>query len=143
MIEVDVESGGSGFQADEEIDLVLSSGTGDTFDGSPINAEFTVVRNGSSYSVTLTTGGAGYTAGDKITILGTALGGATPANDLTITAATVSDDSTSSILTFTSVGTGRGGRFVSLTSVSVNIDFCGTLIYIYPFLIYFVAQTPL
>ena len=117
LIEVDVESGGSGFQADEEIDLVLSSGTGDTFDGSPINAEFTVVRNGSSYSVTLTTGGAGYTAGDKITILGTALGGATPANDLTITAATVSDDSTSSILTFTSVGTGRGGRFVSLTSV--------------------------
>jgi hypothetical protein len=117
LIEVDVESGGSGFQADEEIDLVLSSGTGDTFDGSPINAEFAIVRNGTTYSATLTSGGAGYTAGDKITILGTALGGATPANDLTITVATVSDDSTSSILTFTSAGIGRGGRFVSLTSV--------------------------
>ena len=117
LIEVDVESGGNGFQVDEEIDLVLSSGTGDTFDGSPINAEFAIVRNGLSYSLTLTSGGAGYTAGDKITILGTALGGTTPANDLTITVATVSDDSTSSILTFTSAGIGRGGRFVSLTSV--------------------------
>jgi hypothetical protein len=117
LIEVDVESGGSSFQSGEEIDLVLASGTGDTFDGSPINAQFTIVRNGTTYNATITNGGAGYTAGDKITILGTALGGATPANDLIITVATVSDDSTSSILTFTSVGTGRGGRFVSLTSV--------------------------
>ena len=67
---------------------------------------FNVVRTGLSYSLTLTSGGAGYTAGDKITILGTALGGTTPANDLIITVSTVSDDSTSSILTFTSAGTG-------------------------------------
>jgi hypothetical protein len=117
LIEVDVESGGSGFLIGEEIDLILSSGTGDTFDGAPINAQFTVVRTGTSYGVTVTNGGAGYSVGDKITILGTALGGATPTNDLTITVTDVSDDSTSSILTFTSSGKGRGGRFVSLTSI--------------------------
>tara|TARA_B110000483_G_scaffold243544_1_gene334031 strand:+ start:16 stop:5874 length:5859 start_codon:yes stop_codon:yes gene_type:complete len=116
LIEVDVESGGSSFQEDEEIDLILSSGTGDTFDGAAINAVFSVVRTGLTYGVTITNGGAGYTASDKITILGTALGGTTPANDLIITVGTVSDDSTSSILTFTSAGKGRSGRFVSLTN---------------------------
>ena len=117
LIEVDVESGANGFQVGEEIDLVLASGTGDTFDGAPINAQFTVVKSGDTYATTLTSGGAGYAAGDKITILGTALGGTTPANDLTITVSTVSDDSTSSILTFTSSGTGDTGLFVSLTSI--------------------------
>ena len=117
LIEVDVESGGSSFLLDEEIDLVLTSGTGDTFDGAAINAEFTVVRTGTTYSVSTTNPGAGYTAGDKITIPGTALGGISPANDLTITVGSVSDDSTSSILSLTSVGIGRVGRFVSLTSI--------------------------
>ena len=117
LIEVDVNSGGNNFQASEEIDLVLSSGSGDTFDGSPINAEFNIVRTGAVYGATVTTGGAGYKTGDKITILGTALGGTSPTNDLIITVSTVSDDSTSSILTFTSEGIGRGGRFVSLTSI--------------------------
>ena len=117
LIEVNVTSGGSSFTVGEEIDLVFASGSGSIFDEVPVNAIFTVVRNGSSYDVTVTNSGAGYSAGDKITILGTALGGETPANDLTITVSTVSDDSTSSILTFTSAGTGRGGRFVSLTSV--------------------------
>ena len=117
IIEVDLASGGNNFQVGEEIDLDLSSGTGDTFDGAPINAQFTVVRKGSDYNVTVTNGGAGYAANDKITILGTALGGATPANDLTLTVATVSDDSTSGILTLTSTGIGRGGRFVSLTNI--------------------------
>ena len=117
IIEADLESGGNGFVEGEEIDLVLASGTGDTFDGAPINAIFNVTRNGDQYSVSLSSGGAGYRANDKITILGTALGGVVPANDLTITVNTVSDDSSSSILTYSSTGTGRGGRFVSLTSV--------------------------
>jgi hypothetical protein len=116
VIEVDVESGALGFAEGEEIDLLLESGSGNTFDGSPIPSRFTVVRAGTEYNVTLTNPGAGYTVGDKITISGAALGGETPANDLTITVTEVSDDSTSSILNFTSEGTGRGGRFVSLTS---------------------------
>lgn len=117
LIEVDVDEGASGFVVDEEIDLVLTAGTGNTFDGAPINATFNITRRGTVYSVTLSSGGAGYKANDKITILGTALGGTTPANDLTITVNTVSDDSTSSILSYSSIGTGRGGRFVSLTSI--------------------------
>ena len=117
VIEADVESGGNGFTEGEEIDLVLTSGTGNTFDGAPVNAIFRVVRNGTSYNPTITSDGAGYSVGDKITILGTALGGETPTNDLTITVTEVSDDSTSSIVAFTSIGTGRGGRFVSLTNV--------------------------
>ena len=117
IIEVDISGNGSSFQVDEEIDLVLDSGTGDTFDGSPINAIFNVVRTGTTYNVSLSSGGAGYKANDKITILGTALGGTTPTNDLTITINTVSDDSTSGILSYSTVGTGRGGRFVSLTNI--------------------------
>ena len=140
LIEVDVESGGTGFQADEEIDLVLASGTGNTFDGAAINAVFSVVRTGTTYTVSTSTAGAGYAANDKITILGTQLGGVTPANDLTITVGTVSDDSTSSILTLTSSGLGRGGRFVSLTNAEnarwsdngstwteVSLPFVGTM----------------
>jgi hypothetical protein len=117
LIEVDVDAGASGFVADEEIDLVLTAGTGNTFDGAPINAIFNITRTGIVYNVNLSSGGAGYKPNDKITISGTALGGVSPANDLTITVNTVSDDSTSSILTYSSTGTGRGGRFISLTNI--------------------------
>ena len=117
VIEVDVTSGASGFTAGEELDLVLVAGTGNTFDGVASAAEFNITRFGLDYDVTLVSGGSGYSVNDKITIPGTQLGGATPDNDLTITVTEVSDDSTSSILTFTSVGIGRGGRFVSLTSI--------------------------
>ena len=117
IIEVDVTSGGSSFQAGEEIDLILTSGTGNIFDGVATPAVLTVVREGTEYNVTFTNDGAGYAVGDKITVPGTSLGGTTPANDLTITVTEVTDDSTSSIVNFTSAGTGRGGRFVSLTNI--------------------------
>ena len=41
---------------------------------------------GGGYDVAVTSPGTNYAAGDKIKILGTALGGATPANDCTLTA---------------------------------------------------------
>jgi hypothetical protein len=117
LIEVDVESGGNNFIVGEEINLLYAAGTGNTFDGEPIPASFTVVRTGKTYNVTVTNPGAGYSVNDKITILGTALGGTHPANDLIITITDVSDDSTSSIQAISIAGTGRGGRFVSLTNV--------------------------
>ena len=117
LIEVDVTSGGSNFQEDEEIDLIFTSGSGDIFDGVSTPAVLTVEREGTEYNVTFTNAGAGYAIGDKITVPGTALGGTTPSNDLTITITEVTDDSTSSVLNFTQAGTGRGGRFVSLTSI--------------------------
>ena len=74
------------------------------------------MRVGKSYSVTVSTPGAGYKTGDKITIIGTRLSGVTPTNDLVITVATVSDDSTAGIETFTFAGQARGKRFVALTN---------------------------
>lgn len=56
-------------------------------------------------SFTITSGGTYYGVGDTFTILGTALGGATPANDLTITVTAIND-------------TGSGNGQVTTTSLS-------------------------
>ena len=94
--------------------LTASVGTGDTFGGVPVAATFDVIRRGLVYDVSLNNTGSGYAVGDTITFLGTNLGGASPANDLTITVNSVTEDSTNSILSFTSSGTGREGRFVAI-----------------------------
>ena len=116
FIEANVDST-SGFIIGEEIDLILEAGTGNTFDGAASAAEFDIERLGTVYNIALSNGGSGYSVNDKITIPGTQLGGATPANDLTLTITEVTDDSTASIVTFSQAGVGRGGRFVSLTNV--------------------------
>ena len=116
VIEVDVDANGDSFVVGEEISIVLSSGSGEAFDDESVPARFNVTREGKTYSAQLVSGGSGYAAGDKIKILGTQLGGATPDNDLTITVDTATDDSTNSVLTFSSSGTGKKGRFVALTN---------------------------
>jgi hypothetical protein len=58
---------GSGLGA---VATVTKTGTGTTY-------------TGSNTTVTITTGGSGYQSGNTLKILGTALGGASPANDLT------------------------------------------------------------
>ena len=72
----------------------LGTGTGATWD---------VTRNGTSYTVVNHTGaaGTGYAVNNTIKILGTALGGLSPANDITIT---VNSVSTGAIATFTATG---------------------------------------
>ena len=45
-------------------------------------AEFDVVKTNGAYGVTLDQAGTGYVAGDTVTIAGTNLGGAAPANIL-------------------------------------------------------------
>ena len=67
-----------------------------TVSGSGSGAIATVVKTGSgtTYSsstttITITTSGAGYAVGNSMKILGTALGGASPANDLLFTVGTV------------------------------------------------------
>jgi len=76
-----------------------------------VNARFNIARAGGTYSVTgridSSSNGQNYAVGDQILILGTALGGVTPANDLVITVASI--DSGGSILTFTSAGVGSDG----------------------------------
>ena len=73
---------------------------------SGVGAVFAVTRTGATYSATVTTGGSSYVATETFTILGTALGGATPANDATITIDTVSAGAVSTIsITGTAIDT--------------------------------------
>lgn len=86
-------------------------------------ATFNVVKQGRNYTLTINSGGAGYEAGQLLTIDGSLLGGATPVNDLIILVTDVSDDSTNSILVAQqkTYGTGEdneaaSGRFVAIAS---------------------------
>ena len=58
--------------------------------GGGSGATFTVLARNTTYTVTVTAGGTGYASTNTIKVLGTALGGASPANDLLITVNTVS-----------------------------------------------------
>ena len=71
--------------------------------GSGIDADFTVQRNGTVYTAQLNNPGTNYLPNDIIVFSGADLGGATPANDLTITVNTV--DTGGEILTYTESGT--------------------------------------
>jgi hypothetical protein len=103
---------------------VLEAGTG-TVDATvtAVLARFNVVKQGRDYTLTINSGGAGYEAGQLLTIPGTLLGGATPLNDLIILVTDVSDDSTNSILAAVqkTYGTGEdneaaSGRFVAVST---------------------------
>ena len=88
--------------------------TGANLTGSGINAQFSVARVSGAYStLTVTTPGTGYQVGNRLRVLGTALGGATPANDMVIICNTV-NPSTGAIL-LASIFTG--------TSVNGNADY--------------------
>jgi hypothetical protein len=116
LLEIDISGNGNNFIIGESLIVVLVAGTGDTFDDDPVAAKFDITRVGTTYTTTLASGGAGYTVGDVITIAGTQLGGATPENDLIITVTDVQDDSSSSIIDFTTKGSGRTGRYVALST---------------------------
>ena len=91
-------------------------GTGTTVDIPPDEATFNVTKTGSTYTVEINNAGAGYAIGDQITLLGTSLGGFTPANNIVITVAHITNDSTNSIETFTFEGTAYGGKFAATAS---------------------------
>ena len=103
-----------GFTTETYTNIDLPLGTGETFDDEAVAGLVNVERKGVTYNVTVISGGAGYAVGDALTIPGTSLGGVTPANDLIIDVTEVSEDSTNSILDFTTEGTPRGGRFVAI-----------------------------
>lgn len=81
-----------------------------TSSGGGSGARFNVVRQFGAYGVTLATGfeGTGYAIADTVTLLGTLVGGSTPANDITITITGITDDGSGfgPITTFTVSGTG-------------------------------------
>ena len=73
------------------------------YGGSGTSATFNVTRDGGTYTVAISAAGSGYAAGETITIVGTQLGGATTANDATITIGTV--DGSGAITAVTIAGT--------------------------------------
>lgn len=103
-----------GYQTVDYTNITVGIGTGETFDDEAVAARFNVQRKGQVYNLTKVGAGAGYAVGDKLTILGTAVGGVSPANDIEIEVLTVSDDSTNAIITFSSSGTTRGKRAVAI-----------------------------
>jgi len=78
-------------------------------------ATFDVSRVNGVYSVELNIPGVLYAADEVLTILGTALGGTTPANDLTITINRVNSPS-GSIAQITATGTAISAKFVAIAS---------------------------
>lgn len=86
-------------------------------------ATFNVVANDGDpgvYTVTLNAAGTNYRQGRQIIIPGTSLGGTTPANDLTITVASVVDNVDGAIATITYTGTADGGALTNYNAVSGN-----------------------
>ena len=90
------------------------------YSGSGTGAKFSVSRNVNTqvYTVTNVSPGSFYLGGETITILGTDLGGASPANDLLITINTVGTGG--EILTFTASGTGSTTNSNIGTGYSAN-----------------------
>lgn len=87
----------------------------------PLTAEFDVVKTGTSYTVTLSDGGAGYNVNDTITISGALVGGVDVTNDITVTVLSTTEDSTNSVATFIYTGSPLrdAGKFV-LTPAASN-----------------------
>jgi len=77
---------------------------GTTLTGGGSGAHFNILRTNTSYlgGPTPNVRGSGYAVGDTIRVLGTALGGSTPANDAILTVTSVNEGS--KLLTFTATG---------------------------------------
>ena len=85
-----------------------SSGSGSAFDITAANGDYTVAAS---------TGGTGYSSGDKITISGDNLGGSSPANDVTVTVTQI--NANGSIATLSSSGGSTGsGTYNNITGVN-------------------------
>lgn len=119
-----------------EVTLTPTGGT-----GSGLQVKVTRTVGSTVYTVTIVSVGSAYTVGDTITILGTALGGATTANDLVLTvtslAALISTTSTldqaitnlhQRLCTITSVGLNYSGFNYSCLRVGGNLNSVGTAI---------------
>ena len=107
---------------DKPVNTTYQNVTGLT-GGIGTGAAFDVIKTDGVYSVALdslaASSGAGYAAGDTITLAGTALGG-TNTNNLIVTVATVG--TLGKIATFGVVGTGRIGDGI----VDIQVDVTGT-----------------
>jgi len=106
------------------LDRILSySAVTGTASASGQNATFDVTNTNGTYSVTINAAGTGYAQNETITILGTSLGGATTANDATITVNTV--DGSGVIQTASISGTGASFGTITKGMVITGTDISG------------------
>jgi hypothetical protein len=91
------------------------AGTG----GSGTGATFNILKKGTKYVITVAAGGTGYTRLNTLTIAGTSLGGASPANDITITVTSI-NTVTRAVTVVDYVGVGQGGNYVALLQGSAT-----------------------
>jgi hypothetical protein len=98
------------------------SPTNTTTSGTGSGATFTIGINGTTYTVTKTGNGTGYSTGAVIKILGTAVGGITPANDILITV----QQTGGAVSTFTFTGTAAtwysGSAYILGDQVSIGYN---------------------
>ena len=81
--------------------------TGTNRPGIGSNGKFDITTTNGTYTVAISDSGQDYVANDKIKIIGTDIGGDTPANDLTITVATVTSGSIGNIVTVSIAGVAK------------------------------------
>jgi hypothetical protein len=93
--------------------------TGTVSGGSGILGSFDITRINGVYTATINIPGILYSAGETITILGTSLGGTTPANDLVITLTSVSTG-TGAILAISAAGTAVTPKFIAIAAGSAS-----------------------
>ena len=87
--------------------------------GSGTGARFDVLKDGKGYTVIQLSGGTGYEAAETLTIAGTSLGGASPANDLEFYITSV-NSTTGAVQSYETIGEGRGGNFVAISSTTAG-----------------------
>jgi hypothetical protein len=87
--------------------------------GSGSAATFNVIKKGTKYLVTVAAGGTGYARLNVLTIAGTNLGGASTANDITVTVTSI-NSVTGAVTAFDYVGVGQGGNYVALLGGSAT-----------------------
>lgn len=107
--------------------LVTYTGVSGATSGSGTGATFNVFKDDDTYTNVLLTSASetGYAVNDTITILGTDLGGSTPANDLTITVTAVGATGDIQARTFSGTGKGFGtievGMYVTGTGITGTV----------------------
>ena len=113
------------------------NGVSGTASGAGANATFNFTVTATGYSATIANAGDGYIPTEDITILGTSLGGATPANDATVTVATavvldaVATLDNASLVPGTGYSNGTGVATTTIgagTGLTVNITQTGGVI---------------
>ena len=98
--------------------------SGSTSGHTGTQATFDVTRNGSKYYVTVNNAGTDYARLETVLIQGTSLGGASPANDLTITLTTI-NSVTGAVVDFDFNGVAQSGQFLAVgagTNGALSVD---------------------